>query len=71
MEKLDIIWNLTRVCQYKCKICCVNALYSRDIKIQQGIKKKEQDIKKELNLKEKLQVVKDFECSYKFRKTRS
>ena len=64
-KKLDVIWTLTRVCPYKCKVCCVNAPYSRDTDIQNKIKEHEKNKNRELCIEDKLRIVDDLASSYK------
>jgi MoaA/NifB/PqqE/SkfB family radical SAM enzyme len=57
MDKLDIVWNLTKVCAYNCKICCVNAIYASTPEVQLKIKEKEKQEGRELDMCAKLYVV--------------
>jgi MoaA/NifB/PqqE/SkfB family radical SAM enzyme len=40
MKKVDIIWNMTRVCMWDCSICCVDAVHVRSDKNSIQIKDK-------------------------------
>lgn len=58
MEKnLDIIWNLTRVCPYSCKICCVNAIYAKDPKKQIEARKGQIRIGREIEYSKNLEIL--------------
>ena len=57
--EMDVIWNLTRVCPWNCRICCVSAAYATD-KTKYNVVIAQKESGKELSLAEKLTVLKLF-----------
>lgn len=56
-ERLNIVWNLTRICPYDCKICCVNAIYAPTEDSQKRAKERERQKDRELDLDIKLSIL--------------
>lgn len=55
---MDVIWNLTRICPWDCAICCMTALHACET-TKLYLKKQQKNYSKELNLAEKIQVLRD------------
>ncbi|MEK7658505.1 MAG: radical SAM protein [Patescibacteria group bacterium] len=53
---MDVIWNLTRVCPWNCRICCVSAVYATG-KTKHKVVTAQKESGKELSLAEKLTVL--------------
>ncbi|MGB2956685.1 MAG: hypothetical protein WBB64_12045 [Anaerolineales bacterium] len=67
-KKIDIIWNITRLCTWDCTICCVDAVQAKYSSWPEILKTLEQS-KSELTLEKKMQVLqnlKEFDCKIDF-----
>ncbi len=56
-EKTSIIWNLTQLCSWNCKFCCVNAKYIGDLTQVNTDKNINYSHKNELSYKEKIEII--------------
>jgi len=53
---MDVIWNLTRVCPWNCRICCVSAVHATN-ETKHNVVIAQKEAGRELNLAEKLTVL--------------
>lgn len=56
--KMDVIWNLTRICPWNCAICCIAAIHAHEM-TKFHLKKTQKDYGMELSFAEKIQILKD------------
>jgi len=65
---MDIIWNLTQICPWDCRFCCVSAISVKD-KTKKFVYLKQIQTERQLNFANKLKVLKiltDRNCSIDF-----
>lgn len=56
-KKLSIIWNLTRLCSWNCRFCCVNAKYQGSLKQVNCAKNVNYKYSNELNYRDKVKII--------------